>query len=100
VTKHQPGAFYETGLERILRRRGATQVVVCGISTSVGVESTIRSAFDHGYNVVAVTDAMTDRDADSHRHSVEKVFPRMAENCSAFDVLAQLSKRANTAAAR
>jgi nicotinamidase-related amidase len=39
------------------------------------VESTVRSAYDYGYNVVAVVDAMTDRDADAHRHSVEKSFP-------------------------
>lgn len=50
-----------------------------GISTSAGVEATARSAYDLGYNVVLVVDAMTDRDADSHRHSVEKIFPRLGE---------------------
>ena len=50
-----------------------------GVATSAGVESSVRSAYDYGYNVVAVVDAMTDRDAEAHRHSVEKIFPRMCE---------------------
>ncbi|HEY6369835.1 MAG TPA: isochorismatase family protein [Candidatus Sulfotelmatobacter sp.] len=56
-------------------RRGVTQVVLAGISTSAGVESTARSAYDLGCNVVLVKDAMTDRDAEVHRLSVEKIFP-------------------------
>src|ERR1700692_4378556 len=76
VTKMQVGAIYGTALEMSLRRRGVTQVFMCGISTSVGVESTARNAYDHGYNVVFAADAMTDMSAENHRHSGEKVFPR------------------------
>src|SRR5262245_22031553 len=72
VTKQQVGAFYGTALEPILRRRGVTQVFLAGIATTGGVESTARNAHDHGYNVVLVVDAMTDRDPDAHRHSIEK----------------------------
>ena len=71
-------------------QRGVTQVVIAGISTSVGVESTARSAYDLGYNVVLVVDAMTDRDPEAHRHSVEKIFPRMAETATTEDVLQKL----------
>ena len=49
---------------RYLRRRGVTQIVLAGVATSIGVESTARSAYDLGYNVTLVLDAMTDRDAD------------------------------------
>jgi nicotinamidase-related amidase len=84
------GAFYGTGLERILRRRGVTQVFVAGVATSLGVESTARQAFDHGYNVVLVTDAMTDLDAEMHRNAVEKVFPRIGERSLTADVVAKL----------
>ena len=87
VTKMQVGAFYGTALEQILRRRGVTQVFLAGISTSAGVEATARNAYDHGYNVVTIVDAMTDRDADSHRHSVEKIFPRLGETGTTDDVL-------------
>jgi nicotinamidase-related amidase len=93
VTKLQIGAFYGTALEQILRRRGVTQVFLTGIATSIGVESTARSAYDHGYNVALVVDAMTDRDADAHRHSVEKIFPRLGETATTDDVLALLKQR-------
>ena len=79
VTKQRWGAFLGTTLDDYLRERGVTQVFLTGIATSAGVESTARSAFDLGYNVVLVVDAMTDRDAEAHRHSVEKIFPRIGE---------------------
>ncbi len=90
VTKMNVGAFYGTALDRILRRRGVTQVVLAGIATSSGVEATARAAFDRGYNVVAVTDAMTDGDADTHRHSIEKTFPRIGETGTTNELLALL----------
>jgi nicotinamidase-related amidase len=79
VTKQQVGAFYGTALEPILRRRGVTQVFLTGIATTGGVESTARNAHDRGYNLVLVVDAMTDRDPDAHRNSIEKIFPRSAK---------------------
>ena len=91
VTKQRVGAFIGTDLDEYLRRRGVTQVFLAGISTSAGVESTARSAYDLGYNVVLVTDAMTDRDADAHRHSVEKIFPRLGETATTAKVLQLLS---------
>jgi len=98
VTKHQIGAFYGTALEQILRRRGVTQVVLAGVATSSGVEATARNAYDHGYNVTLVTDAMTDMSADAHRYSVEAVFPRLGETATTDDVLQALAGRAPAAA--
>jgi nicotinamidase-related amidase len=92
ITKRRPGAFIGTTLNDDLRQRGVTQIFLTGISTSVGVESTGRSAFDHGYNVVFVTDAMTDRDPDSHRHTTEKIFPRIGETEITENVLKTLDK--------
>jgi nicotinamidase-related amidase len=93
VTKQRWGAFIGTTLDDFLRRRGVTQVVLTGVATSIGVESTARSAYDHGYNVALVVDAMTDRDADAHRHSVEKIFPRLGETATTGDVLKLLNKQ-------
>jgi nicotinamidase-related amidase len=90
ITKQQVGAFYGTALEPMLRRRGVTQVFLAGISTSSGVEATARNAYDHGYNVVLVQDAMTDLDADAHRHSVEKSFPKIGEVTTTDEVLSRL----------
>lgn len=50
------------------------------------MESTARSASDHGYHVVLATDAMTDPDADAHRHSVERVFPKLGETATSAEV--------------
>ena len=75
-----------------LRQRGVTQVVLTGVATVRGVESTARSAYDLGYNVTLVVDAMTDRDADAHHHSVEKIFPRLGETATTDDVLKRLKQ--------
>lgn len=91
VTKQRWGAFVGTSLDEQLRRRGVTQVVLAGIATSIGVESTARSLYDAGYNVVPVTDAMTDRDADAHRNSVERIFPRLGETTTTDDLLQRLA---------
>lgn len=91
VTKENVGAFYGTGLERILRRRGVTQVFLAGVATGVGVEATARQAYDQGFNVVAVTDAMTDLDPEMHRHAVERVFPRIGERALTAEVLSRLA---------
>jgi nicotinamidase-related amidase len=94
VTKLQVGAFYGTALELILRRHGVSQVFLTGVATSAGVEATARNAYDHGYNVVLVEDAMTDRDPDTHRYSVEKVFPRIGETTTTDEVLKRLQETA------
>ena len=75
VTKHQPSAFFGTDLEIQLRRRGVQTIVLCGISTNVGVESTARTGFEHGFNLVFAEDAMAARDAELHAMSVGKFFP-------------------------
>jgi nicotinamidase-related amidase len=93
VTKQQIGAFYGTALEQILRRHGVTQVVLAGVATSSGVEATARNAYDHGYNVTLVVDAMTDLSADAHRHSVETIFPRLGETATTDDVIRSLGER-------
>ena len=90
VTKMQVGAFRDTGLDDILRAAGATQVVLVGVATGSGVEATARAAYDHGYHVVLITDAMTDMDAEVHHHSVEKTFPRIGETAATEEVLAAL----------
>ncbi|NYD42279.1 isochorismatase family protein [Nocardioides panaciterrulae] len=93
VTKRNWGAFHGTDLDVHLRRRGVTQVVVTGIATAMGVESTARAAHEHGYHVTLPVDAMADGDPERHRNSVERVFPRLAETGTTADVLALLAQR-------
>ena len=92
VTKRNWGAFHGTDLDVHLRRRGVTQVVITGIATRFGVESTARSAHEHGYHVTLAVDAMADRDADGHRASVRGIFPRLGETGTTDEVLALLRR--------
>jgi nicotinamidase-related amidase len=67
--------------------------VLTGVSTSAGVESTARSAHDYGYHVVLATDAMADHDPDSHRHSLERVFPKLGETATSTEITEFLDAR-------
>ncbi|GHF28632.1 hydrolase [Streptomyces mashuensis] len=91
VTKRTWGAFHGTDLDLQLRRRGVTQVVLAGIATSIGVESTARAAHEHGYHVTLATDAMTDLAPGAHRHSVDHVFPRLGERGTTEEIVALLA---------
>jgi nicotinamidase-related amidase len=93
VTKRSAGAFMHTGLAEYLREAGVTQLVIAGISTSMGVESTARQGFELGFNVTLVTDAMTDTDMACHQHSVARIFPRLGETGTAAEVMELLRKR-------
>ncbi len=90
VSKQRVGAFIGTSLHEYLRGRGVTQVFLTGIATGSGVEATARSAYDLGYNVVLVVDAMTDRDAEVHHYCVDKSFPRLGETETTANVLKAL----------
>jgi nicotinamidase-related amidase len=92
VSKQRVGAFVGTSLDETLRKHGVTQVFLTGVATSLGVESTARSAYDYGYNVVIVVDAVTDRDANAHRYCVEKIFPRIGETDTTDSVLKLLKE--------
>jgi nicotinamidase-related amidase len=93
ITKRRRSAFHDTGLDTLLRDLGVTQVVLVGVSTSSGVESTARSAHDHGYHVVLATDAMADPDSESHRHSLERVFPKLGETATSAEIIGFLDRR-------
>ena len=92
VTKQRWGAFYGTTLDTRLQELGVTQIVLSGIATSAGVESTARSAHEHGYHVVLATDAMTDRDPAAHENSVERIFPKLGETATASEILDLLAR--------
>jgi len=90
VTKRTWGAFTGTGLEEHLKKLGVTQVVVAGVATTAGVESTARQAHEFGFNVTFAVDAMTDMNADAHVNSVTRIFPRLGETGTTEEILALL----------
>ena len=79
VTKQTWGAFTGTDLETHLKRSGVTQVVIAGVATTAGVESTARHAHEIGFNVALAVDAMTDMSAEAHHNSITRIFPRLGE---------------------
>lgn len=87
VTKHTWGAFTNTGLDELLKKRGVTQVVIAGVSTSIGVESTARQAHEAGFNVTLAIDAMTDTNPDAHRNSITRIFPRLGETGATREIV-------------
>jgi nicotinamidase-related amidase len=92
VTKRTWGAFTNTGLDAFLKSQDVTQIVLCGIATSIGVESTARQAHELGYNVTFAVDASTDLSIDAHNNSVVRIFPRLGETGSTRDILHLLAR--------
>ncbi|MGY6029050.1 hydrolase [Phytobacter sp. AG2a] len=87
VTKRQWGAFYGTDLELQLRRRGIDTIVLCGISTNIGVESTARNAWELGFNLVVVEDACAAATSEQHHGSMTHIFPRIGRVRSTKEIL-------------
>ncbi|GAB6990167.1 hydrolase [Paenibacillus pini] len=79
ITKRQWGAFFGTDLDLQLRRRGIDTIVLCGVSTSIGVDTTAREAYQLGYNQVFVEDAMTASSKEEHNYVCKYMFPRMGK---------------------
>ena len=78
IPKRQWGAFYGTNL------------VMCGISTSIGVESTARDAWERSYNLAFASDAMSDMNADAQDRALQIIFPRIGEIGSTAEIVAKL----------
>jgi nicotinamidase-related amidase len=91
VTKKTWGAFHGTDLDARLRSAGVTGIVITGVATTAGVESTARAAHEHGYNVTFATDAMVDSDPIAHQNSVERIFPKIGETATTDEILAVLA---------
>jgi nicotinamidase-related amidase len=90
ITKKQWGAFYGTDLDLQLRRRGVRTIVLGGISTNFGVESTARDAYERAYGLVFVEDAMSSRTAEDHTFAITRIFARIGRVASTSDVLRAL----------
>ena len=87
VTKQQWGAFRNTGLEEHLKNLDVTQVVIAGVATSIGVESTARQAHECGFNVTLAIDAMTDSNPEAHVNSITRIFPRLGETGTTAQII-------------
>lgn len=93
ITKRQWGAFYGTELDLQLRRRGIETIVLCGISTNIGVESTARFAYEYGYQQIFVEDCMASGiSGEEHESTVNYIFPRIGRVRKTQDILNELNQ--------
>jgi nicotinamidase-related amidase len=90
LVKRSMGAFATSELREVLAARHVSSVVIAGIATNLGVESTARGAVDLGYDVILVPDAMSALSADEHDASVRLDFPRLGSVRSTATVRATL----------
>jgi nicotinamidase-related amidase len=86
ITKRQWGAFYGTELDLQLRRRRIRTIVLGGVSTQIGVESTARQAYEHGYDLLIVKDATTSSAAEGHEMSMKHIMPRLGRIVQSSDI--------------
>jgi nicotinamidase-related amidase len=91
ITKRQWSAFFGTELDLQLRRRGISTVILGGIATNFGVESTARDAWFQNYAVIVAEDAASSLDADLHRFSIEKILPRLTRVRPTAEIVAALA---------
>jgi nicotinamidase-related amidase len=95
VTKRTWGAFTNTSLQEHLKKLGVTQVVIAGVATSAGVESTARQAHELGFHITLAVDAMTDLNPDAHINSVMRIFPRLGETGTTGEIIDLLKESAS-----
>lgn len=91
IVKRQWSAFYGTELDLQLRRRRITHVVIGGVMSNFGVESTARDAWQHDYSVVVAEDAASAPDAAMHAFAMEKVLPRVSRVRRTAEIVAALA---------
>ena len=92
IKKTSWGAFYETDLHEQLQTRGITGIVLGGVATSIGVESTARDASVRGYNITFAKDAMTDMVLSAHENSINTIFPRIGEIDTTAAIVAKIDE--------
>lgn len=91
ITKHSWAAFFETGLHEELQKRNVTNIVLGGVSTSIGVEGTARQAAERGYNISFAKDAMKDGVPAAHENSLTYIFPRIGEIGTTDEIIEKIA---------
>lgn len=87
ISKKQWGAFHGTDLDLQLRRRNIDTIVLCGIASGIGVDTTAREAYQHGYHLIFAIDAMTGFTKSEHEHVKNVIFPRMGRIRTTEEIL-------------
>jgi nicotinamidase-related amidase len=86
ITKTTWGAFFRTDLDAELRSRGVRTIVLGGVATHVGVDTTARQAWELGYELVIARDVTTSMAVEPHEATMRHIFPRIARVTDAVDL--------------
>src|SRR5207249_1839066 len=78
LPKFRQGAFSATALDTLLRARGIDTIILCGVRTTVGIETTVRDGRDLGYNIVLVSDCTGGVSPEDHQWTLQRIFPMLA----------------------
>ena len=82
--------FESTNLDFILRNRGITNIALGGFLTNCCVESTMRTGYEKGYNVITLKDCTATLSEEEQRLAVEKNYPMFSRPMSHDEFLAEL----------
>ncbi|MFT5833460.1 MAG: ureidoacrylate peracid hydrolase [Cognaticolwellia sp.] len=79
--------FHSTNLGFILRSKGIKNIAIGGFLTNCCVESTMRTAYENGYNVVTLTDCCAGLSIEEHNNAIEKDFPMFSQPMTSHDFM-------------
>lgn len=86
IDKARPSSFYGTRLEPVLTTLGIQTLVVCGVTTNICVETTVRDAGQRDYNTFVVSDAVAEYSEERHQHALNSMAWTFAHVVEARDV--------------
>ena len=92
LVKKRRNAFHQTELDFHLRARNITTLAIGGVATDLGVENTVRDAWDRDYNVIVLEDISVSAPPAAHDYAIANVFPRMARIMTSARLLDELEK--------
>lgn len=92
VDKYNWGAFHGTNLDTHLRRRGIRTLIMTGLVTNIGVDTTMREAQARGYDQVMVSDAVAAMSPEEHEYTLKYVAPRLSRVRTTEEVLAAIGR--------
>lgn len=73
VIKRRDSVFQDTEVEVWLRSLGIDSIIFSGIDTSICVESSLRDAFNHGYDIVLISDATVSNNLDHYNSTLDNI---------------------------
>ena len=84
-------SFFSTNLDFLLRQKGIKNVVLAGFLTNCCIESTMRTAYEHGYNVYTLKDCCAATSVDAHEQAFENSFGMFSTVSNADEIKAAVT---------